>query len=136
MAFTFTARAVGAETYEDDECFIAGVAEHEDGSGRQLTFMCSLYEPEDQDIATGMDSYCLVTPGQGTAYGGVREAVLKDRVLRIVVDPANLEALRLNDAEIEVALDVEDAHIQRFREGLRRVLAYGRQSEWPTVLEL
>ncbi|MES9537913.1 Imm10 family immunity protein [Actinomadura sp. NPDC000600] len=136
MAFTFTARAVGAETYEDDECFIAGVAEHEDGSGRQLTFMCSLYEPEDQDIATGMDSYCLVTPGQGTAYGGVREAVLKDRVLRIVVDPSNLEALGLNDSEIEVILDVEETQIRQFREGLRRVLAYGRPSERPAILDL
>ena len=92
MAFTFTARAVGAETYEDDECFMT--------------------------------------------YGGVREAVLKDRVLRIVVDPSNLEALGLNDSEIEVALDVEETHIHRLREGLRRVLTYGRPSEQPAVLDL
>ena len=136
MAFTFTARAAGAETYEDDECFIAGVAEHEDGSGHQLTFMCGLYEPENQDIATGMDSYCLVSAGQGTAYGGVREAVLKDRVLRIAVDPSNLEALGLNDSEIEVTLDVEETKIQQFREGLRRVLTYGRPNERPTILDL
>ncbi|MEU6759778.1 hypothetical protein [Streptomyces sp. NPDC046685] len=34
-----------------------------------------------------MDTHCLVTAGQRTAYGCVREAVLEGSVLRVVLDP-------------------------------------------------
>lgn len=136
MVFAFTARAAAAEAYEDDETFAAGVAEQENGGGHELTFMCCLHEPDEQDIALGMDSYCLVTADQGTVYGGVKEVRLKDRVLRVVVDSSNLEALGLDDAEIEVTLDVDDERIEQLREGLLRVLAYGRPSERPALLDL
>ncbi|MEV5576651.1 Imm10 family immunity protein [Spirillospora sp. NPDC052269] len=136
MVFTFTARAVAAEADEDDETYVAGVAEQEYGGGHELTFMCCLYEPDEQDIALGLDSYCLVTPNQGTAYGGVKEVRMKGRVLRVVVDPGKLEALGLDEPEIEVTLDVEEAQIEQLREGLRRVLTHGRPSERPAVLEL
>ncbi len=48
-------------------------------------------EPDEQDIHLGQDTHCLVTQGQGTAYGCVREAVLSGNTLRIFLDPDALE---------------------------------------------
>ncbi len=55
------------------EVLSAGVSEGEDGSGMALVFVCSLREPDEQDIASGMDTYCLVTADQAAAYGVVAE---------------------------------------------------------------
>lgn len=41
---------------------------------------------DEQEIALGMDTSCLVVdPGQATAYGGVRECELTERRLRLVL---------------------------------------------------
>ncbi|WP_234350630.1 hypothetical protein [Streptomyces sp. XY66] len=77
-----------------------------------------------------MDTHCLVTAGQGTAYGCVREAVLDGNVLRISLDPEALESLRFDDGEIEAP--AED--VTRFREVLGQVLTYGRADAMPTRL--
>ncbi|MFI6516061.1 Imm10 family immunity protein [Spirillospora sp. NPDC050679] len=135
MTIRFTARAAGVE--EDlDETLSAGVAEHPDGGGMALTFMCGLDEPDEQDVEQGMDSYCLVTADQGTAYGGVTEVVLRDGVLRVVVAADDLEALGLDDTEIEAVLDVDEQDVERLRDALRRILAYGRPDAHPAVVRL
>ncbi|WP_234351196.1 hypothetical protein [Streptomyces sp. H021] len=77
-----------------------------------------------------MDTHCLVTAGQGTAYGCVHEAVLDGNVLRISLDPEALESLRFDDGEIEAP--AED--VTRFREVLGQVLTYGRADAMPTRL--
>ncbi|MEU4125891.1 hypothetical protein [Streptomyces virginiae] len=77
-----------------------------------------------------MDTHCLVTAGQGTAYGCVREAVLDGNVLRISLDPEARESLRFDDGEIEAP--AED--VTRFREVLGQVLTYGRADAMPTRL--
>lgn len=124
------------EELPDDETLLAGVAEHKDGSGMSLTFMCGLYEPDEQDAALGMDSYCLVTPDQGTAYGCVSEVTLQEGVFRVVVAEDDLEALNLNETEIEVTLAVDDESIEQLRQGLRRILTYGRPDAHPTLVHL
>ena len=101
-----------------------------------LTFMCSLYEPDEQDVALGMDSYCLVTPDQGTAYGGVSEVTLQDGMLRVVVAEDDLEALNLDEAEIEASLAVDNQSMDQLRRGLRRILLYGRPDARPAVIRL
>ncbi|WP_228976233.1 hypothetical protein [Streptomyces sp. DH12] len=73
----------------------------------------------------------LVTAGQGTAYGCVREAVLEGNVLRILLDPEALESLRLEDSEIEAVIEAPAHDVSRFREILAQVLAYGRADAMP-----
>lgn len=135
MTIRFIARAVGVEDGADD-CLSAGIAETEDGDGLMFDFQCVLYEPDEQDIALGWDTHCVVTANQGTAYGAVNELTLHGNVLRIVLDPRDLEALGLSDPEVEAVLEVDDEAIEGFRNALRRVLAYGREDVRPSVVHL
>ncbi|MEU6085811.1 Imm10 family immunity protein [Streptomyces sp. NPDC047085] len=136
MTFRFVARAAGAEIDPDGDFVEAGVSEREDGSGFALLFMCDGGEPDDQDIPLGLDTHCLVTAGQGTAYGCVREVVLTGNVLRVSLDPSALAALRLEDPDIEVILEAPAADTARFREVLPQVLAYGREEARPVCVAL
>ncbi|MGK5544041.1 Imm10 family immunity protein [Streptomyces sp. URMC 127] len=132
MTYRFTARAARTEIDPDGYFTEAALAEGEDGSGFILMFMAGEEEPDDQEVALGMDTHCLVTAGQGTAYGCVREAVLTGNVLRISLDPETLEDLRLTDREIEAVIEAPAEDIRQFREVLAQVLGYGRADAVPT----
>ncbi|MFE7156775.1 Imm10 family immunity protein [Streptomyces sp. NPDC057636] len=132
MTYRFTARAARTEIDPDGYFTEAALAEGEDGSGFILMFMTGEEEPDDQEVALGMDTHCLVTAGQGTAYGCVREAVLTGNVLRVSLDPEALEDLRLTDSEIEAVIEAPAEDIVLFREVLAQVLGYGRADAAPT----
>lgn len=136
MTIRFTARAVGVDEDTELECLTAGVAEEEDGSGMVLLFMCSLVEPDEQDVELGEDTHCLVTADQATAFGAVERVALRDKVLHIKVAADSLDALGLDDQEIEAFLEVDDDSIDELRVGLGRVMAYGRPEARPTEIEL
>ncbi|MFC9618188.1 Imm10 family immunity protein [Streptomyces sp. NPDC056721] len=134
MTYRFTARAARTEIDPDGYFTEAALAEGEDGSGFILMFMAGEEDPDDQEVALGMDTHCLVTAGQGTAYGCVREADLSGNVLRISLNPEALEDLRLSDSEIEVVIEAPAEDVVLFRQVLARVLAYGRANAVPTRL--
>ncbi len=134
MTYRFTARAARTEIDPDGYFTEAALAEREDGSGFILMFMAGEEDPDDQEVALGMDTHCLVTAGQGTAYGCVREAVLTGNVLRVALNPEALEDLRLSDSEIEAVIEVPTEDIVVFREVLAQVLTYGRADAVPTRL--
>ncbi|MGN9786837.1 Imm10 family immunity protein [Nonomuraea sp. ZG12] len=136
MTIRFTAQIAGAWEHPEDECISAGVSETEKGDGMVLTFQCCTYEPDDQDIALSMDTYCVVTADQGTAYGAVQELTLQANVLRVVFDLDALEALGLDEPEIEAILDTDEQSVEQLRRGLRRILSYGRPDARPQLLEL
>ncbi|WP_327169916.1 Imm10 family immunity protein [Streptomyces subrutilus] len=131
MTYRFTARAASTEIDPDGYFTEAALAEGEDGSGFILMFMAGEEDPDDQEVALGMDTHCLVTAGQGTAYGCVREAVLTGNVLRISLSPEALADLRLTDGEIEAVIEAPAEDIALFREVLAQVLAYGRADAVP-----
>lgn len=116
MTFRFVARAAGAEIGPDGDLLAPGFAEEPRRGGFGLQFRCDDGEPDDQDGSFGMDTHCLVSSGQGTAYGGGREAVLSSGVLRVSLDPS--------------------AHVAGFREVLPRVPAYARQDARPERVEV
>ncbi|MFC7814023.1 hypothetical protein ACFUTR_05100 [Streptomyces sp. NPDC057367] len=131
MTYRFTARVATTEI-DPDGCFTeAALAEGADGSGFTLMFMAGEDDPDDQEVAAGMDTHCLVTAGQGTAYGCAREAVLTDNVLRVSLDPEALEDLRVSDSEVEAVIEAPDEDVVQFREVLAQVLAYGRADAAP-----
>lgn len=132
MTYRFTARAAKTEIDPDGYFTEAALAEAEDGSGFIMMFMAGEEEPDDQEVALGMDTHCLVTAGQGTAYGCVREAVLTGNVLRIALDPEALADLRLTDPEIEAVIEAPAEDVRQFREVLAQVLGYGRADAVPT----
>ena len=133
MTIRFVARAAGVDEEPDYEYLSAGVSENADGTGFVLIFQCGLDEPDEQDVALGMDSYCVITADEGTAYGCVTEVVLAGDLLRVVIRPEAQEPLGLADTEIEVTLDVDQESFDRLRDGLRLVLNYGRPSARPVI---
>ncbi len=133
MTIRFVARAAAVDEEPDYEYLSAGISENADGTGFVLIFQCGLDEPDAQDIALGMDSYCVITADEGTDYGCLTEVALADKVLRVVVRPEALHHLGLDDTEIEATLDVDDESIDRLRDGLRLVLNYGRGSARPAI---
>ncbi|MDQ8704899.1 Imm10 family immunity protein [Streptomyces sp. LHD-70] len=131
MTYRFTARIATTEIDPDGYFTEAALAEEADGSGFTLMFMAGEDDPDDQEVALGMDTHCLVTAGQGTAYGCVREAVLTGNVLRVSLDPDALEDLRLSDSEVEAVIQAPDEDVVQFRAVLAQVLAYGRADAVP-----
>ncbi|MFB7323866.1 Imm10 family immunity protein [Streptomyces sp. NPDC056190] len=103
MTYRFTANIAYGwhEPGPDIYALTAGVAESKGGESFALEFQCSFEEPDAQDIRNGSDSYCVVTPDQGTAYGCVRTVELEGDILRVTFDPDSLEALFLDDPVVE-----------------------------------
>ncbi|MEU1960043.1 Imm10 family immunity protein [Nocardia sp. NPDC019304] len=135
MAYRFTALvACELDDPDVDDCMMAGVAESNDEEGFSLLFMCDFDDPDEQDVSLGMDTHCLVTPDQGTAYGCVREVELTGDVLRVTLDPESLDDLGLTDPVVEALLHAPAADVARMREVLPRILAYGRPDTRPRLI--
>ena len=133
MPIEFVARVAGVD---DEYCLVAAVAEHEDGTGRALLFQADVDEPDEQDVRLRMDTHCLVTEDQGTAYGCVRELAIDGDRMRVVLAQEALADLGLDDTVIEVQLAVDARSVEMLREYLGRILLYGRPDARPAVLRL
>ncbi|MFC9458442.1 Imm10 family immunity protein [Streptomyces sp. NPDC058430] len=135
MTYRFTALiACGLDDPEMDDCLMAGVAESDDEDGFSLLFMCDFDEPDAQEVSLGMDTHCLVTPDQGTAYGCVREVQLDNDVLRVTLDPESLDDLGLTAPVVEALLRAPAEDLARMREVLPRILQYGRPEARPRLI--
>jgi hypothetical protein len=134
MTIEFVARTVGVD--EDEDCLVAGIAEHDDGTGRSLLFQASIEFPDDQDVRLGMDTYCVVTENQGTAYGCIRELTVDGDRMHAVVSTESLSNLGLDDPDIRIQLAVQPDAIDALRAQLRRILTYGRPGARPTPMRL
>ncbi|WP_309111646.1 Imm10 family immunity protein [Saccharothrix sp.] len=117
---------------EDDEVLEAGFAETEDGTGFVLLIQRSLYEPEEQEVHLGMDTYCLVSGGQ-SIYGGLRRAVRLDQGLDLTLSSEAAELLEL-PVDLQVRLDGEAAAAAEVLDALPRIVMWGREEERPELL--
>ncbi|WP_137229678.1 Imm10 family immunity protein [Streptomyces sp. BPSDS2] len=134
MTYRFTARfAWGVDDPDQESCVQAGVAESDDEEGFSLHFMCDFEDPRPQEISLGMDTHCLVTPDQSTAYGCIRTVEFERDLLRVTLDPESLDDLELEDHVIEVVLRAPAEDVARLREVLPRILEYGRPDARPKL---
>ncbi|MET0418986.1 MAG: Imm10 family immunity protein [Actinoplanes sp.] len=133
MSIEFVAHVVGVD---DEDCLVAGIAERDDGTGRSLIFQAGVEPPDEQDVMLGLDTYCVVTETQGTAYGCVRELAVNGDRMHVVVSVDALNSLGLANADIQVRLAVQPESIDVLRTYLGRILTYGRSDAHPTVLRL
>ncbi|MFI0241741.1 Imm10 family immunity protein [Streptomyces sp. NPDC016845] len=132
MTYRFTALiACGLDDPDADDCLMAGVAESDDEDAFSLLFMCDFDEPDAQEVSLGMNTHCLITPDQGTAYGCVQEVRLDDDVLRVSLSPESLDDLGLTDPVVEARLQAPAEDLARLRAVLPRVLRYGRPDARP-----
>jgi hypothetical protein len=129
-----SAAAVSAEP--DEGWMGVSIAEHSDGSGWTLHLQRGWTEPDDQDVRLGQDTYSLVDGEGRTHYGGVIEACAAAQLLSLRLSPQAADVLDLGDMALELQLDLASQAISELREGLRRVLTYGRADEHPERLTL
>jgi immunity protein 10 of polymorphic toxin system len=135
MATEIVARAAGFDRDDDTQCLTAGFAESPDGSGLALLFQVSTYEPDEQDLLFGWDTYCIVTGDQsGTCYGGLLQAHLVGTELSLLLNPDTASKLGL-EANVKVRLDVDECSLREFRDGFRQVVLvrWGRPDQVPTL---
>ena len=123
----FTVRRIGVKELTDDETFVVGLTEDDEGAGRALVFMVSLAFDE-QDRALGMDTYCVSNEVGATVYGGVASCVLE-----LTFEPSAAETLVVHE-ECRFPLQLDEQSIAHLRRGLRRVLASGQSPPDPLVL--
>lgn len=110
--------------------YMIGVRETTDPSAWSLLFIEAATEDE-QDEDLGFDTYCLVIdPGQRTSYGGVRECVLANGRLQLVLTPEAADSLDV-PASLTFMLDIPENLQQTLRRGLRQVLTSGNPLQIP-----
>lgn len=131
------APAVLGDAGEDDSgCYVLGVRETTDACSWSLMFMECCDADDEQEVALGMDTYCLVVdPGQATFYGGVRECELACGRLRLVLTEHAAAALGV-PAALDFALTMSPGQQQLISRGLRRVLTSGRRDAIPRLLDV
>jgi len=122
---------------DDDEVYVLGLRQSaEDPESWSLTFMGCYDSEDEQEIAQGMDTYCLVVdPGQATAYGGVLECELTRDRLRLLLSDDTARSLGI-PTQLDFALALREEQLAMVRRGLARVLTSGRPDAVPVCLGL
>src|SRR5579884_1708916 len=118
---------------ETIDAFTVGLAQHPSGEGAYLILQCALTPPDDQDAATGMDTYCLMDEKGAVHYGGIQRAELTDTTLRFRFDQDAAEELGIQNPERELALTIPPGDTTGLCDGLRRVLTYGNPDRHPEL---
>ena len=119
------------EDYEDDEVLeVAFAGNDEAGTRRSFSFQRTTYEPEEQDVQCGMDSYCVSTERGGTSYGCVRRVRLEGTALTIEFVPEDADDLGFDPL---VEIDLCGADVTGLGAKLRDVLDWGAQDERPDL---
>lgn len=132
MTLELIARSFGYAEDDDDEVLECGFSENEDGSGFVLLIQRTLYEPDEQDILLGFDTYCLVAGGR-THYGGIVRAEREGNLLRLDVSSKAARVLEV-PANLEVHLEGSVDDVEDFFSGLPAILDWGREEGRPILV--
>jgi hypothetical protein len=133
MPIEFVAHMAGVD---DEYCLVAGVSERDDGIEHTLLFQAGHEPPDEQDVELGMDTHCVVTTNQATAYGCVRELTIDGDRMQVIIASDALADPGLENAEIRVQLAVDAQSVENLREYRGHILTYGRPDAQPAVLRL
>ncbi|KOV81796.1 Imm10 family immunity protein [Nocardia sp. NRRL S-836] len=132
-----TAAEVGFfEDYEDDEALEVGIA-GVDGAGvrRSFSIQRSTYEPDDQEVRSGMDSYCVSTERGFTVYGCLRSVRLTGALLTLQFTVEDAEVL---DVATPVEVDLSGSGVDGvdLTGRLREILDWGAPEKRPELIGL
>jgi hypothetical protein len=119
---------------ENQDAVIVGLAEQDSGDGACLIFQCSPTPPGTSDIATGLDTYCLLDQDGAVHYGGVTRAVLEPGRLTLTLTDEAARELGVDDGINTVKLSIPPRETGRLAKGLRRILTYGNPSQVPQLI--
>lgn len=132
-----TATEVGFfEDYEDDEALEVGIAGMDDaGVRRSFSIQRSTYEPDEQEVQSGMDSYNISTEQGFTVYGCLRSVQLNSSLLTLEFAAEDAEILEISTT-VEVDLSgsgVDNANLSR---KLSEILDWGSHEKRPELIGL
>ncbi|YCH06173.1 Imm10 family immunity protein [Arthrobacter sp. alpha11c] len=97
------------------------LADHDLAPAWQLEFQRSL-DPDEQDVALGMGSYCVTLTNGACAYGCLSSALIKEGKLRVVFSEDGAQKLGLESPELELSLDLDADQVDELVTGLQSVL--------------
>ncbi|MEU3763826.1 Imm10 family immunity protein [Amycolatopsis keratiniphila] len=124
------------EDYEDEEALEVGVAGvDESGTPRSFSFQRSTYEPDEQEIRSGMDSYNVSTERGLTVYGCLRSVRLSEMVLTLEFSAEDAEVLEISTA-VEVNLSEAQMDEGNLARKLREILDWGSPEKRPDLVGL
>jgi len=120
MIAEFTAHACAVQAIEDLNIVLIALAD------RAMEPTCSVelqrsLEPDAQDAARAMDTYCIVTDRSAVCYGGIVACVLSASTLTLRLSPEARAALGVEEYRIVLALTNEEQ--TTLRVGLVRLFA-------------
>ncbi|MGH3729436.1 MAG: Imm10 family immunity protein [Micromonosporaceae bacterium] len=119
---------------DDSDVYVVGVRESADSESWSLLFMEPYDMDDEQEVAMGMDTYCLVVdPGQATFYGGVIDCAISDNRLHLALSAPAAQELG-TPTEMTFSLMLTPDQLRVLRRGLTRVLTSGRRDTFPRRL--
>ncbi|MFD5093700.1 Imm10 family immunity protein [Amycolatopsis thailandensis] len=124
------------EDHEDEEALEVGVAGvDESGTPRSFSFQRSTYEPDEQEIRSGMDSYNVSTERGLTVYGCLRGVRLSGMVLTLEFSAEDAEILEIS-TPVEVNLTEARVDEENLSRKLREILDWGSPEKRPDLAGL
>lgn len=111
-------RAYAVDILEDLNAFVVGLYDDPEEPEQGLEIQKSL-ELDEQDVALGMDTYCLVTSSGRTVYGGVSSCIYRAGALSLKLAPE--AAKELGGRGFRLLLEIDEVGRSKVREGLKTV---------------
>ncbi|MFE5493253.1 Imm10 family immunity protein [Streptomyces virginiae] len=132
-----TATEVGFfEDYEDEEALEVGVSGIDDaGVRRSFSIQRSTYEPDEQEVQSGMDSYNVSNEQGFTVYGCLRRVQLNGTLLTLEFTTEDAEILETS-AVVEVDLRDSGVDIANLSTKLSEILDWGAREKRPELIGL
>ncbi|HWU07577.1 MAG TPA: Imm10 family immunity protein [Streptomyces sp.] len=130
-----TATEVGFfEDYEDEEALEVGLAGvDEAGVPRSFSIQRSTYEPDEQEVQSGMDSYNVSTERGFTVYGCLRSVRFSNLVLALEFTAEDAEILEIS-TPVEVNLSEAQVDEENLSRKLREILDWGSLEKRPELI--
>ncbi|THV35246.1 Imm10 family immunity protein [Glycomyces buryatensis] len=125
------------DDYDGEEVLEVGLqGTGESGSQRSFSIQRSTYQPDEQDVQNGMDSYCVSTERGLTLYGCLSSVCIGDSLLTLEFRE---EDARILGSEILVEFEIgksDESRIERaeLARKLREVLDWGAEDKRPELV--
>ncbi|MCP2331289.1 Imm10 family immunity protein [Actinoalloteichus caeruleus] len=132
-----TATEVGFfEDYKDEEALEVGVSGMDDaGVQRSFSIQRSTYEPDEQDVQSGMDSYNVSNEQGFTVYGCLRRVRLNGAMLDLEFTTEDANILETSTV-VEVDLRDSGVDVTNLSMKLREILDWGAPEKRPELIGL
>ncbi|WP_371625575.1 Imm10 family immunity protein [Streptomyces sp. NBC_01116] len=114
------------------QTFTVFIAEGDGEDARYFDLQRMIEEPGQQEMDLELDSYCIVSEGDGVDFGGLEEATLLPGRLILRFRSASAEELQLPSTVIALGI-APGVDIGELRAGLEKVLTYGNPSKVPVI---